>query len=114
MYVCLDGLENAYVFSVYKYEIFGYDNTNVVLGFIQNLLGNIITINRIFNQVVELSDKNETVKMYALLGRIFKMVIDFEPVIFEEAGNPMMEADYGRPLVMQNANSESNNGTNGN
>jgi len=33
-YVCLDGAENLYVYFMYKYELFGYDNTNVMLGFI--------------------------------------------------------------------------------
>lgn len=34
LYSCIDGAENLYVYSMYKYELFGYDDTNVILGFI--------------------------------------------------------------------------------
>ena len=80
---------------------------NVFAGFLQNLLGNIITINRIFNQVVEFSEKNETVKMYALIGRIFKLVVEFEPALLEEAANPLYENNR-RPIVMQSDNANEN------
>ena len=53
LYNCIDGLENIYVYQMYRFELFGNDLDNVFAGFLQNLLGNIITINRIFNQVVE-------------------------------------------------------------
>ena len=32
MYVCIDAAENLYVYSMYKYDLFGRDNTNVILG----------------------------------------------------------------------------------
>ena len=31
-YVCIDAGENLYVYSMYKYDLFGRDNTNVLLG----------------------------------------------------------------------------------
>lgn len=64
-YTCIDGAENLFVFAMYKYELFGFDQTNLILGFIQNLLGNILTINKIFTQVVELGEKNNTFEMYS-------------------------------------------------
>ena len=31
-YICIDAVENLYVYSMYKYDLFGRDNTNVILG----------------------------------------------------------------------------------
>jgi hypothetical protein len=31
-YVCIDAGENFYVYAMYKYDLFGRDNTNVMLG----------------------------------------------------------------------------------
>lgn len=47
-YVCIDAGENLYVYSMYKYDLFGRDNTNVLLGSLQNLLGSILTINKVY------------------------------------------------------------------
>jgi len=33
-YVCLDAAENLYVYSMYKFKLFGYDWTNVLLGYL--------------------------------------------------------------------------------
>lgn len=47
-YDCLDATENLYVYFMYKFKLFGYDWINVLLGFLQNGLANIITINRVY------------------------------------------------------------------
>jgi hypothetical protein len=47
-YYCIDAGENLYVYAMYKYDLFGRDNTNVLLGSIQNLLGSILTINKVY------------------------------------------------------------------
>jgi hypothetical protein len=47
-YVCIDAGENLYVYSMYKFDLFGRERTNVLLGGIQNLLGSILTINKIY------------------------------------------------------------------
>ena len=47
MYICIDAGENLYVYNMYKYDQFGRDNTNVVLGGLQNLLARLITVNKI-------------------------------------------------------------------
>lgn len=47
-YVCVDALENIYVWSMYKFELFSFNYVNVVLGFVQNVLGNILTVNKIY------------------------------------------------------------------
>ena len=47
-YVCIDALENLYVFSMLKFELFGLDWINVLLGFIQNVLGSVLSINKMY------------------------------------------------------------------
>ena len=39
-------------------------------------------------------DNNDTVTVYYHLGRIFTMLADFEPVILEDAGNPLEERNF--------------------
>ena len=85
-YICIDAMENLYVYNMYKYDLFGRDNTNVVLGALQNLLGNILTINSLYGEIREYSEANDTVKVYYEFGRIFRLVMDIEPVVLEEAG----------------------------
>lgn len=126
MYICIDGAENLYVFSMYKYDLFDRDNTNVILGFLQNLLGNILTINKMYGEIVEYAEQNETEYMYYEYGRIARIVCDFEPVILEQASNDdddeityagSSKAESGvwglPPLVMQEGDGEnSTNSTN--
>lgn len=85
MYICIDGAENLYVYTMYKYDLFGRDNTNVILGYLQNLLGNILTINKLYGEIVEYSEANDTRSMYYEFGRIVRILFDFEPVVLEEA-----------------------------
>jgi len=68
-YVCIDALENLYVFSMFKFELFGMDWINVMLGFIQNLLGSVLTINKIYQKVIEYPDE-EMFRVYYDIGRI--------------------------------------------
>lgn len=89
MYVCLDAGENLYVFSQYKYDLFGRDNTNVLLGALQNFLGSILTINKIYGKIMDHYEANETMFMYFEFGRIFRMLADIEPVVLEDAPNPL-------------------------
>ena len=55
-YICIDAVENLYVYSMYKYDLFGRDNTNVILGALQNLLGNILTINALYGDIREYAE----------------------------------------------------------
>ena len=93
-YVCLDAAENLYVYSMYKFKLFGYDWTNVLLGYLQNMLSNVIRISKINNKIQVADDNNDTVTVYYHLGRIFTMLADFEPVILEDAGNPLEERNF--------------------
>lgn len=47
-YNCLDAAENLYVYFMYKFKLFGYDWLNVLLGYLQNGLANVLNINRIY------------------------------------------------------------------
>jgi hypothetical protein len=82
-YVCIDAGENLYVYSMYKFDLFGRDRTNVMLGSIQNLLGSILTINKIYSKVVEYEKTGELEEMYFAFGRIFRILVDIEPVVIE-------------------------------
>lgn len=116
-YICIDAAENLYVYTMYKYDLFGRDNTNVILGALQNLLGNILTINSLYAEIIEYSEANDTESMYYEFGRIFRLVSDIEPVVLEEASNddeivysgssaPAESGVWGRPLVMQEEETE--------
>ena len=67
-YICLDALENNYVFWVYKIDSFGRDQTQIVLGALQNILGNVLSINKLVQKAVDYNDKNETEKMMYIFG----------------------------------------------
>ena len=82
-YVCIDAGENLYVYAMYKYDLFGRDKTNVLLGSLQNLLGSILTINKVYAQVIEYEKLNQTENMFFAFGRIFRMIVDIEPVMIE-------------------------------
>ena len=90
-YICIDALENVYVFSMFKFELFGMDWINVLLGFIQNLLGSVLTINKIYQKVIEYPEE-QMLRVYYDIGRITKMILDFEPIILEESVNPLSVA----------------------
>jgi hypothetical protein len=46
-YICLDALENNYFFWIYKIDSFGRDPTQITLGALQNVLGNVLNINKL-------------------------------------------------------------------
>lgn len=58
-YICLDAMENNYVFWVYKMDSFGRDTTQIVLGALQNVLGNVLKINKLVQQAVAANDNNK-------------------------------------------------------
>lgn len=79
-----------------------------------------MTINSLYGEIREYSEANDTEKVYYEFGRIFRLVVDIEPVVLEEAGYDKADdveityaadsapADSGvwgaprtRPLVMQ-------------
>lgn len=57
-YICLDAAENSYVFFVYKIDSFGRDATQIVLGWLQNVLGNVLSVNKLVQKAVEYSETN--------------------------------------------------------
>ena len=85
-YICIDAAENLYVFNMYKFSLFGNDWTNVLLGALQNLLGSILTINKIYQRIVDHSEKKNEVLMAYEFGKIFQLVTVFDPVIIEDSG----------------------------
>lgn len=53
------------------------------------MLANILSINKINTKIQEADDRNDTETVYYYLGRIFTMLADFDPVILEDASNPL-------------------------
>lgn len=70
---------------MYKFDLFGRDKTNVILGYLQNLLGNILTINKLYGEIIEYDELNKTEEKWYELGRIARIVLDFEPIVLEDA-----------------------------
>lgn len=85
-YICLDAGENNYVFWVYKMDSFGRDATQITLGWLQNVLANVLRINNLVQKAVEYNDNNETEKMMYILGQISYIMLDFEPIVLDDAG----------------------------
>lgn len=52
-YVCIDAMENLYVFGMYKFELFSFNWLNLILGYVQNVLGSILTVNKIYQKMIE-------------------------------------------------------------
>ena len=47
-YICIDASENLYVWIMFKFNQFGQDYVNVILGLIQNILANVLSINKMY------------------------------------------------------------------
>ena len=85
-YICLDAYENNYVFWIFKLDSFGRSTTQILLGWLQNVLGNVLSINKLVAKAVEFNEKNQTVEMMEVLGQITFIMLDFEPIVIDEAG----------------------------
>jgi len=93
-YSCLDAGENLYVYAMYKFRLFGEDWTNVLLGALQNLLKMTLSINKINNKLQEADDAGRYDEVYYHFGRITQLLMDYDPVILEDAGNPLSDPDF--------------------
>ena len=86
-YDCIDTGENLYVYTMYKFKLFGYSWTNILLGVLQNTLGRILTINKIYtNKIKPAEERNDTLTIYYNMGRITTMLLDFEPLTLDTSG----------------------------
>ena len=93
-YSCLDAGENLYVYAMYKFGLFGNDWTNVMLGYLQNLLKMTLSINKINNKLQDADDAGRFDEVYYHFGRITQLLLDYDPVILEDVGNPLSESDF--------------------
>ena len=84
-YICTDTLENIYYFYLYKRKQFPTGN-DLALGFLQNLLANVLRLTAINNKLTELrEEKEETGKDTSAqelyyIGVIMRMLIIFDPI----------------------------------
>lgn len=68
---------------MYKFKLFGYDWLNVLLGFLQNGLSKVFTINKIYQKIIIYDEEKRIPEIYYSAGRIFTLCMDFEPIILE-------------------------------
>ena len=84
-YICTDALENIYYFYQFKRKQFPTTN-DLALGFLQNLLANVLRLTAINNKLTELrEEKEETGKDTSAqelyyIGVIARMLIIFDPI----------------------------------
>lgn len=57
-----------------------------MLGWLQNILGNVLSVNKLVSKAVEHSDNNQTDKMMFVLGQITYIMLDFEPIVLDDFG----------------------------
>lgn len=67
------------VYSTNKINLFG-DTNNILQAFLQNLIGNIITFNNIYQNIVSASDGGNIPEFYFQVGRLVGIIIDFDPI----------------------------------
>lgn len=48
-----------------------------------------MSINKYYSKIMDHYEANETMFMYFEFGRIFRMLADIEPVVLEDAPNPL-------------------------
>ena len=58
--------------------------TDWVLGFLQNLLGNVVSFQRIYDKVVAAVQTDNTPEVFYQVGRLLQLLLDFKPI--ERAG----------------------------
>ena len=83
-YTCIDASKNFWVWGVYKYYSFGGDWTQFFLAGLQNLLGNVLTINRYYGYI-DSAVKNERFDvMWNIIGKITVLLADFDAITISE------------------------------
>ena len=74
-----------------------------MLGALQNVLGNILKINKLVNQAVAYNERGQLTDMYHIFGEIFFITVDFEPVVLDDAGFGRNTKQDGE-IFLQNVN----------
>ena len=52
--------------------------------FLQNMIGNIITINNLYNRIIIADENEDQLLMYYIFGKIFYNLAKFEPIDLED------------------------------
>ena len=84
-YICTDTLENLYFFAKFKRKQFP-NNNDLALGFLQNLLANVLRLTAINNKLTELRDerdetgKDNSAQELYYIGVIARMLLIFDPI----------------------------------
>jgi hypothetical protein len=83
-YTCIDATKNFFVWTVYKYDSFGGDWTQFFLAGLQNLLGNVLTINRYYGYIDSATKQGRTDVMWNIIGKITVLLVDFNAITISE------------------------------
>ena len=71
---------NYYLSEAEKYE----SDLDWYQAFLQNMIGNIITINNLYNRVLIADENEDQLLMYYIFGKIFYNLAKFEPIDLED------------------------------
>ena len=63
------------------------ETSDVVTAMLQNLIGNIISFNNIYQRILKASKINDTETMWYNIGKIFYIMATFEPIMEETRFN---------------------------
>ena len=55
-------------------------NVDILTGFLQNLIGNIMTLNLIYEKIVVANEDGDEMEIYYLYGRIAYFILIFDPI----------------------------------
>jgi hypothetical protein len=70
--------------------------TDWVLGFLQNLLGNVVSFQRIYDKVVAAAKADNTPEEFYQVGRIMQLLLDFAPLEKSGWSNDTGQASHFR------------------
>jgi hypothetical protein len=74
---------DGYVFYLSEQE--KYNSTlDYFQAYLQNMIGNIITINNLYNRIIIAEENEDQQLIYFILGKIFYNLADFEPIDLED------------------------------
>ena len=72
---------------MYKYKQFG-SVTVVMMSFFQNLMGNIVTLTKIYNNINTYVAANNPVGLWQEVGKLVKMMFVFDPMESHSLAGP--------------------------
>ena len=88
LFVCNDMAKNAHVYITRRITLFQGSLLNWSYGFLQNILGKIMSINNVYKSLTIALAKDWEERLYLDVGRILRILLIFDPIELED---PEME-----------------------